>query len=519
MKPQDIKKEVSKHFDELNPTADAWSALRSIRRAALTVMSDNDKTVRIAWSDQQTMAYTNPDNGEVTRVHTNDMKNLALGFATRAEEILHIFNVPVLTDYEISQVRDPLNAKGEFASLLTFNDALATSKMRQVKIGVQDLKLVSELHLNVSNLTAIDGAGELRYTESLAHHYSQPNAFDKRTMFWEDGRLTIHYDGMWTKPEGQLGHVARKLKSAVIRTCSPRTSHIFLRCALWTKPAEVKLVCEKFGSAAAAVHMKAFVARNGCDMGSPSCAAWGRAYFNRRSVIALKLQLHDVRHIWIAVTKSVARELGDEMCSKMKAVYLEAAARLSNHSLETEDGTYAGVMFLIFCAFITQCCNKWTGEAHIAGVEGPDRQVYRKISDAFNRKVFGAEFGYQLEVSSTSSASMSISLSAASSVIQLCFTTTTNTTVVTNVNNNHHYHNSHHSHHEHRIASALSVLRAMTEMLQKYRTRLPQLQSFMASSPERVRAMSMMAWIFSNRIRPSLMSLKQPITRAQSENK
>ncbi len=347
MKPTNIKKEVNKQFDELNPSADAWSTLRFIRRAALTVISDNDKTVRIAWIDQQTMEYTNPADGEVIRVHTNDMKNLGEAFATRAEMILHQFNVPVLTDDEISQVRDPLNAKGEFASLLTFNDALATSKMHQVKIRVQDLKLLTELHLNVANLTAIDGAGELRYTESLAHHYSQPNALDKRTMYWEDGRLTIHYDGMWTKAEGQLGPNARKQKSAVIRTCSPRTSAIFLRCALWTKPAEVKLVEAKFGSSAAAVHMKAFVARNGSDMGSPSCAAWARAYFNRQSVIALKMQLHDVRHIWIAVTKAVARELGDVMCAQMKTVYLEAAARLSNHSLETEDGTYAGVIVLI----------------------------------------------------------------------------------------------------------------------------------------------------------------------------
>jgi len=352
VKPAEIKKEVNKHFEELNPSAEAWSTMRFIRRAALTVISDNDKTVRIAWIDQQTMEYTNPADGEVLRVHTNDMKNLGVAFATRAEEILKQFNVPVLTDDEISQVRDPLNAKGEFASLLTFNDALATSKMYQVKIGVQDLKLVSELHLNVSNLTAIDGAGELRYTESLAHHYSQPNALDKRTMFWEDGRLTIHYDGMWTKAEGQLGLDVRKQKSAVIRTCSPRTSAIFLRCALWTKPAEVKLVDAKFGSSAAAVHMKAFVARNGSDMGSQSCAAWARAYFNRRSVIALKMQLHDVRHIWIAVTKAVALELGDLTCAQMKTVYLEAAARLSNHSLETEDGTYAGLFFqLVLCMY------------------------------------------------------------------------------------------------------------------------------------------------------------------------
>ena len=202
VKPANIKKEVSRHFDELNPSADAWSTLKFIRRAALTVISDNDKSVRIAWIDPQTMAYTNPADGEVLHVSMNDMKNLGNEFATRAEEILHQFNVPVLTDHEISQVRDPLNAKGEFASLLTFNDALATSKMHQIIIGVKDLKLLTELHLNVSCLTAIDGAGELRFTECLAHNFSQPNALDKRTMFWEDGRLTIHHDGMWTKAEG-----------------------------------------------------------------------------------------------------------------------------------------------------------------------------------------------------------------------------------------------------------------------------------------------------------------------------
>ncbi len=347
MKPEKIKKDVDRHFNELNPSADAWSTMRFIRRAALSAISDNDKDVRITWVDQTSMIYTDPATGTPTKVGITDMKNLGLAFATRAEEILDLLNVPVPSEEEVRQVRDPLNSKGEYACLLTYNDDLATRHMHKVNIQSCDMKLLTELHMCVNNLSIIEGGGELRFTEALGNLFCQPNQFDKRTMFWEAGRLTVHHEGMWTKPEGQLSEKSKKQKSAVVRTCSPRTSLSFLRCALWTKPAEVRLVREKHGKEAAAVHMKAFVARDGSDMGSSASAAWGRAYFNRRSVAALDLQYHDVRHVWIAVTKAVARDLGDEMCSKMKTVYLEAAARLSNHSLETEDGIYAGVMCLI----------------------------------------------------------------------------------------------------------------------------------------------------------------------------
>ena len=110
--------------------------------------------------------------------------------------------------------------------------------------------------------------------------------------------------------------------------------------------------------------MKAFSARNGKDMGSPCNAAWARAYFNRKSVICCKIQLHELRHVLIAITKTITRSLAEKESGKIKSAFLEAGARMSNHSLETEDGVYAG-------------------EAHIAGIEGPDRDVFKKISEGW----------------------------------------------------------------------------------------------------------------------------------------
>ena len=321
------------------------------------------------------MLYIDPANGESIKVDISMVKDLGLSLAIRAEEILEKLGVPHLSEQELREIRDPLNGRGEYASVLTYNDHLATRLNATVNIKASDLKLLSELHLIVVSLTAIDGGGELRYSEALANLYSQPNQLDKRTMFWEEGRLVVHYDGLWTKSEGQSGKASRKIKNTVIRTCSPRTSSIFLRCALWTKPAEARLVSIQFGEQAGAVHMKAFAARNGKDMGLPTNSAWARAYFNRKSVTCCKLQLHDLRHVLIGITKTISRSLAEKESGKMILAYEEAGARMSMHSLDTEDGRYAG-------------------EAHIAGVEGPDRQVYRNISDAFGRKVYGADFGY-----------------------------------------------------------------------------------------------------------------------------
>jgi hypothetical protein len=49
-----------------------------------------------------------------------------------------------------------------------------------------------------------------------------------------------------------------------------------------------------------------------------------------------------------------------------------AAALMSNHSLEAEEDTYAG-------------------EANVGGVEGIQRKDFKKLSKAFNERVFGAE--------------------------------------------------------------------------------------------------------------------------------
>ena len=49
---------------------------------------------------------------------------------------------------------------------------------------------------------------------------------------------------------------------------------------------------------------------------------------------------------------------------------MTAAALMSNHSLEGEEETYAG-------------------ESHIGGVDGIERADFKKLSKAFNDRVFG----------------------------------------------------------------------------------------------------------------------------------
>ncbi len=51
---------------------------------------------------------------------------------------------------------------------------------------------------------------------------------------------------------------------------------------------------------------------------------------------------------------------------------MTAAALMSNHSLEGEEETYAG-------------------ESHIGGVEAIERADFKKLSKAFNDRVFGVE--------------------------------------------------------------------------------------------------------------------------------
>jgi hypothetical protein len=128
----------------------------------------------------------------------------------------------------------------------------------------------------------------------------------------------------------------------VVRTCTLRTSLIFLRCALVTKPAEVSVVRKKYGASAATLYHTAFLARNGKDMCCDSNYNWARCYFNRVAIKIFNLQ----------------------------QLFAHAAARMSNHSLETEVGEYAG-------------------QATISGAEELDRKVFKALSMEFNCRVFG----------------------------------------------------------------------------------------------------------------------------------
>jgi hypothetical protein len=83
-------------------------------------------------------------------------------------------------------------------------------------------------------------------------------------MFWEDELLTIACD--WTKTQAMSGPDRKSLQRKMVKTATARTSHIFIRCALVTKPAEAKLVSENRGAAAAATHWTSFAARDGDSM-------------------------------------------------------------------------------------------------------------------------------------------------------------------------------------------------------------------------------------------------------------
>ena len=152
----------------MSPTADAWSTLRFIRRTALDLI-DHDKEVRISRVNDDSMFYIDPANGESIPVDISMVKNLGLSLAIRAEEILDRLRVPQLSEQEMRQIRDPLNARGEFVSILSFNDQLATRLNAAVSIQASDLKLLYELHMIVVSLTAIEGGGELRFSEALAN--------------------------------------------------------------------------------------------------------------------------------------------------------------------------------------------------------------------------------------------------------------------------------------------------------------------------------------------------------------
>ena len=94
-------------------------------------------------------------------------------------------------------------------------------------------------------------------------------------MFWEDSLLTMASD--WTKTQAMSGPERKSLQRKMVKTCTARTSNIFIRCALVTKPAESRLISEKIGAAAGAAHWASFVARNGESMCTERNYLWALA--------------------------------------------------------------------------------------------------------------------------------------------------------------------------------------------------------------------------------------------------
>ena len=155
----------------------------------------------------------------------------------------------------------------------------------------------------------------------------------RRTMFWEDGLLTCACD--WTKAQALTAPDKRRLMRVMVKTCTPRTSQIFIRCALVTKSAEARIVKAKFGAEAAAVHWASFAARKGDSMCTQTNYMWALNLLNKP---ALKFDTVHPRSRRIAAEE--AEQHGASNTDKRRL--LAASAMMFNHSLETEDMVYAG---------------------------------------------------------------------------------------------------------------------------------------------------------------------------------
>ena len=105
---------------------------------------------------------------------------------------------------QVASIHDPLASNGESGnvSVLVYN-AILSEKFRAIihqlaeKGNKKTLEQLTELHLCVMCLAALEGAGQLRFTEAVSALFSSPNPLARRTLFWENQRLTVGYD--WTK--------------------------------------------------------------------------------------------------------------------------------------------------------------------------------------------------------------------------------------------------------------------------------------------------------------------------------
>jgi hypothetical protein len=256
---KDIEKEMQLHFNELKTTSAAWSTLKFVRYAYHQQVASSFRCVTITLqgdcgrlharrrreSHQGTLEDATPHgvhmptfgNGSETvktdtsrclipeqhEISIEMIRNTADSFASRAEWLLRNMDVSDLTDEEVhsvfafvlvrhfsvtlsqvASIQDPLASNGESGniSLLLYNSILSekyseiTQRIAE-KGNKKTLDQMTELHLCVICLAAMEGAGQLRFSEVVSALFSSPNHLARRTLFWENQRLTVAYD--WTK--------------------------------------------------------------------------------------------------------------------------------------------------------------------------------------------------------------------------------------------------------------------------------------------------------------------------------
>lgn len=374
-KHENIAQFAMRSLNELNGSP--WSTLKGVRRIAVSCASEDDKDTHIRWPDVSssisTIDYIDEYSGTSTTITIEQIRSFANALQNRAEEILRIIGVQELTDEQINSIKDLAESAGanitlcnpELVELLKVADP-TTKTERQALV-----KLITELTKIVLDLAAIEGSGHMRYTETVSSLFTDPSQFDRRTLRWETGRLSVTCG--WFKSETTATEAALAIKRATWKTCTKRTSDIFVRTALAVKPLEVRVTHELHGPVAASVHWMAFCARDGKDLCDETNLHWARAHFNRIAALHMSVGIHELRHVLIAIGRRVCDTYADQQATTFKTLIMNAQARMSFHSGRQERSSYAGEA------------------GAVQGHEARDRAVYRMISDNFNLKVFGAD--------------------------------------------------------------------------------------------------------------------------------
>jgi hypothetical protein len=320
-----------------------------------------------------TIDYIDKITGAATTITNMQVRSFQTSFQSRAENILAELGVSRLTEHQILSIHD--SGEGAGKNICSCNsvlvDFLELKDPKSAMCQQKTLKLIAELTLITLCLTSIEGNGHIRFTESMASIFTDPSNFDTRSLRWEFGRVLVACG--WFKSETTSSEVALAVKRATLKVCSSRTSRIFIHTALAVKPLEVRLVHSIYGEAAASVHWTAFGARKGIDMCTEPNLEWARSYFNRTATLYLNVTLQELRHVWIGIGRRVSDNFADKANDDFTRIVRNASARQSHHSANTERKKYAGQ------------------DGSMLGHEAGDRQLYRALSENFNREVFGCD--------------------------------------------------------------------------------------------------------------------------------